>query len=87
MCETVRLIHTGIELARDGVFNVERTWDRDFLLSIKNHQVKYDEISNYVKEKKEEFDELLKKSTLPEHLDYDEINNLLIESRKKLYNF
>lgn len=87
MCETVRLIHTGIELARDGVFNVERTWDRDFLLSIKNHQVNYDEISNYVKEKKEEFDELLKKSTLPEHLDYDEINNLLIESRKKLYNF
>ena len=39
------------------------------------------------KEKKEEFDELLKKSTLPEHLDYDEINNLLIESRKKFYNF
>lgn len=87
MCETVRLIHTGIELARDGVFNVERTWDRDFLLSIKNHQVNYDEISKYVKEKKEEFDELLKKSTLPEHLDYDEINSLLIESRKKLYNF
>lgn len=87
MCETVRLIHTGIELARDGVFNVERTWDRDFLLSIKNHQVNYEEISNYVKEKKEEFDEILKKSTLPEHLDYDEINNLLIESRKKLYNF
>ena len=86
MCETVRLIHTGIELARDGVFNVERTWDRDFLLSIKNHQVNYEEIIKYVKEKKEEFDELLKKSTLPEHLDYDVINNLLIESRKKLYN-
>ena len=86
MCETVRLIHTGIELARDGVFNVERTWDRDFLLSIKNHEVNYEEISKYVKEKKEEFDEIIKKSTLPEHLDYDEINNLLIESRKKLYN-
>ena len=39
MCETVRLIHTGIELARDGVFNVERTWDRDFLLGIKHHVI------------------------------------------------
>lgn len=87
MCETVRLIHTGIELARDGVFNVERTWDRDFLLNIKNHNVSYEEISKYIKEKKEEFDELVTKSNLPDTIDYNEINNLLIESRKKLYNF
>ena len=86
MCETVRLIHTGIELARDGVFNVERTWDRDFLLNIKNHGVSYEEISKYVAEKKEEFDKLAEKSTLPEKLDYDKINKLLIESRKKIYN-
>ena len=86
MCETVRLIHTGIELARDGIFNVERTWDRDFLLNIKNHGVSYEEISKYVAEKKDEFDKLAEKSTLPEKLDYDKINNLLIESRKKLYN-
>ena len=83
MCETVRLIHTGIELARDGVFNVERTWDRDFLLNIKNHNVSYEEISKYIKEKKEEFDELITKSNLPDTIDYNEINNLLIESRKK----
>lgn len=87
MCETVRLIHTGIELARDGVFNVERTWDRDFLLNIKNHNVSYEEISKYIKGKKEEFDELITKSNLPDTIDYNEINNLLIESRKKLYKF
>ena len=85
MCETVRLIHTGIELARDGEFNVERTWDRDFLLNIKNHKVSYDEISKYIAEKKEEFDRLVEKSTLPEKLDYEKINNLLIETRKMLY--
>ena len=86
MCETVRLIHTGIELARDGIFNVERTWDRDFLLNIKNHGVSYEEISKYVAEKKEEFDKLVEKSTLPESLDYDKINKLLIETRKEMYN-
>ena len=34
----------------------------------------------------EEFDKLAEKSTLPEKLDYDKINKLLIESRKKIYN-
>lgn len=86
MCETVRLIHTGIELARDGEFNVERTWDRDFLLSIKNHEVPYDEIMEYVTGKKAEFDELVEKSTLPEHIDYDKVNNLLISIRKDIYH-
>lgn len=85
MCETVRLIHTGIELARDGVFNVERTWDRDFLLDIKNHKVSYEELMKYVNEKKKEFDELVSKSTLPDTIDSAKINNLLIEARNKLY--
>ena len=85
MCETVRLIHTGIELARDGVFNVERTWDRNFLLSIKNHEVSYEFIRDYVQEKKQEFDMLVEQSKLPEKMDFDEINKLLIESRKMLY--
>lgn len=87
MCETVRLIHTGIELARDGQFNVERTWDRDFLLDIKAHKISYEEISKYIKEKKEEFDKLLEVSKLPEKIDYEKVNKLLIDSRKEFYNF
>lgn len=86
MCETVRLIHTGIELARDGEFNVKRTWDRDFLLDIKNHKVPYDEIMEYVQGKVAEFDELVKHSKLPDHIDYDKVNGLLISIRKKIYN-
>ena len=85
MCETVRLIHTGIELARDGEFNVTRTWDRNFLLSIKNHELTYEEIMKYVTEKKEEFDKLIEKSTLPESIDVDRINKLLIDVRKSVY--
>lgn len=87
ICETVRLIHTGIELAKDGVFNVERTWDRDFLLDIKNHKYEYDEIMKYVKEKQEEFQSYYKNCKLPEHLDTERINKLLIEARKEFYNF
>lgn len=86
MCETVRLIHTGIELARDGVFNVERTWDRDFLLDIKNHKVSYEEITKYVSDKKAEFDELVAKSTLPDKVDLEKVNQHLINARKIIYN-
>ena len=85
MCETVRLIHTGIELARDGVFNVERTWDRDFLLGIKHHELSYEEIIKYVESKKAEFDYLVLKSKLPDTIDINVVNNMLISARKQLY--
>lgn len=86
MCELVRMIHTGIELARDGKFNVERTWDRDFLLDIKNHKMSYEEIMNYVNCKKEEFDALLKTCTLPETVDKEKVNEILINARKEIYH-
>ena len=85
MCATVRLIHTGIELARDGVFNVERTWDRDFLLGIKHHELSYEEIIKYVESKKAEFDYLVLKSKLPDTIDINVVNNMLISARKQLY--
>lgn len=85
MCELVRLIHTGIELARDGVYNVERTWDREFLLDIKHHKKTYEEIMTYVNEKRTEFDELIKTCLLPESVDREKVNQLLIEVRKEIY--
>ena len=85
MCETVRLIHTGIELAKYGEFNVKRTWDRDFLLDIKNHKYEYDEIMKYVNEKQLEFDECFKTCKLPDKINYNAINKLLIEARKEIY--
>ena len=85
MCETVRLIHTGIELAKDGEFNVKRVWDRDFLLDIKNHKYEYDEIMKYVNEKQKEFDNYFKNCKLKEKIDYKKINNILITARKELY--
>ena len=85
MCELVRMLHTGVELARDGEFNVERTWDRDLLLNIKNHKMTYEEIMEHVNEQKATFDKLLETCTLPETVDKDKVNQLLIEARKEMY--
>lgn len=85
MCECVRLLHTGIELAKGEGFNVKRTWDRNMLLDIKNHKWNYDELIKYVKDKKKELDEAIKTSTLPERIDIDAVNKILINARKGYY--
>lgn len=79
----VRLIHMGIELAKGEGFNVVRTWDRDFILKIKNHGFEFDEIMNYVESKTEEFNKAIETSTLKENIDVDFVNDLLIDIRKQ----
>lgn len=79
----VRLMHMGIELAKGEGFNVRRTWDREFLLDIRNHKMEYDEIMAYVEEKHKEFNEAIKTSTIKEHIDVNLVNDILIDIRKK----
>ena len=80
----VRLIHMGLELAKDGsTLNVERTWDRDFILKVKNHGFEFDEIMSYIEEKTKEFNEAIETSTLKEKIDVDFVNDLLIDIRKQ----
>lgn len=75
----------GKELALGQGFNVERTYDREYLLSIKNHELEYDEIMAQANKEKEEMEEAIKHCTLPDKPDYEVINNLLIEARLKYY--
>lgn len=79
----VRLIHMGIELAKGEGFNVVRTWDRDFILKVKNHGFEFDEIMAYIEEKTNEFNKAIETSTLKEKIDVNFVNDLLIEIRKK----
>ena len=85
MCECVRLLHTGIDVLTGKGFIVERTEDRDFLLSIKQHNFEYDEIISYVEKKKDEFEKLYQQCTLPEKINSEQVNTLLVDIRKKLY--
>ena len=78
-----RLIHMGLELAKGEGFNVLRTWDRDFLLDIRNHKFEYDEIIEYVEQKHAEFEEAIKTSALPKQIDMDFVNDLLIHIRNE----
>lgn len=85
MCECIRLMHTGIELARDGVMNIKRTWDREFLLDVKNHKYSYEFLDEYIKGKYDEFLRYEKNCKLPDHIDADLVNQILIKVRREHY--
>lgn len=84
MSHSVRLIHMGIEIARTGQVNVDRTnIDRDFILNIRLGNSTYDELISYLDSKKAEMEEAMEKSSLPEKIDVNLVNDLLINIRKK----
>ena len=87
LMHTVRLMEMGVELAEGKGFNVRRTGDDvKHLLAIRNHEMSYDEIMKEATELKEKFDNAVETTNLPEQIDYDYVNNLLMEARKIAYD-
>ena len=77
----VRLLHMGKELAEGKGFNVVRTWDREFLLDIRNHKYEYEYIMEYVENLFNSMKEQIETCPLPETLNKDKVNELLIKAR------
>ena len=82
MGHTVRLLHMGKELAENKGFNVVRTWDRDMILDIRNGKYTYEEIMEYVDKTYDEMMKAYDTCTLPETVDKEKVNKLLIKARK-----
>ena len=85
LCHCMRLTRMGKELALGQGFNVERTNDREYLLDIKNHKFSYEEIMAQAEKEKEEMDKAIETCALPDTIDVNEINNILINARKQIY--
>lgn len=84
VAHSVRLLHMGLELAKTGQFNVDRTnIDRDFILNIRLGNTSYEEIIDYIEGKKDEMEKAMAESTIPEKIDVEFVNDLLLKIRKK----
>lgn len=88
MMHCVRLLTMGIEIATTGQVNVDRTnIDREFLLNIRLGNTTYEEIIAYADAKKAELQEAIEKCDfLPDKIDMDAVNNILINIRKTFIN-
>ena len=84
LSHSVRLLHTGLEIAKEGKYIVNRkNIDRDLLLEIKRGEKNYDELMEYIESKKTEMEEAMKNSTIPDTIDVDKINELVLNVRKQ----
>lgn len=80
----VRIINMCIEIASGKGFNVNRrNIDREFLLDIKNHKYEYDDLMKIIEEKEKEMADAIATSTLPDKIDVEFVNDLLLNIRKK----
>ena len=79
-----RLLRMGLEVAKNGSFNVDRRGiDADFLKSIRNAEYEYEVVMEMAEKEFNEMEKAMKTSTLPETVDREKINDLLVEIRKK----
>ena len=88
VAHAVRLMHMGIEVAQGEGIKVDRTnIDRDFIMNIRNGNTSYEEIISYLENKRDEMERVMKTSKLPEKIDSEKLNNLLIKIRKKQFDY
>lgn len=81
----MRLVRMAKELAQGNGFNVVRDWDRQYLLDIRNHKFEYEDVMEQLEKEKAEMEEAIKSCTLPDKVDIEVVNKMLIEARKSVY--
>lgn len=85
MCHSFRLIKMAIEIANgEGMKLDRRNIDADFLLDVRNRKYTYSELMEKLIKLKDELDVAIENSTIPDTIDEEFVNDLLLKARKKM---
>lgn len=84
MMHTIRLLTMCEEIGRNGILKVRRD-DRDYLLTIKRGEFRYNELAELAEAKVDLINEVYEKSSLPDQPDFNQLNRVLVEIRKEFY--
>lgn len=88
LMHVVRLLTMAMEIADGkGIILNREGIDRDFLLSIKNHELSYDEIMKYSTDLEQRMYESFKNSRLPEAPDCLELEKILVRIRERVFGY
>lgn len=83
MYHCFRLLNMCIEIARGEGLKLDRTnIDKDFLLDVRNRKYTYDELMEKLLKLKSEMDKEIEKSTIPDNIDREFVNDMLLTIRK-----
>ena len=84
--QAVRLFNIAIEVAEGkGLILNRRNIDRELLLSIKNHEMSYNEVIAYVESLKKKMEDAFNNSTIPDSPDQKKLEEILIRIRRDFY--
>lgn len=78
----IRLLHMGVEFLQTGSMHVRRTWDRDMILDIKRGGWGLERVRTYADTMFANMKKAKAESVLPETLDEDAINALVVRVMK-----
>lgn len=87
MCHCIRLLTMAKEISEGKGFKLWRTDDRDFLMGIKNGDYTYEYLIDYAEKLLADVNENLPKSDLPDEVDKQFVNDLLVECRTEYYDY
>lgn len=85
MCHCIRLLTMAKEIVEGKGFILWRTDDRDFLMGIKNGDYTYEYLLDYAENLLKEVNEKIDTCDLPDEVDKNFVNQLLIDCRKEYY--
>lgn len=83
MMHCFRLTHMAGEIAEGKGMILRRSWDKQFLMDVRNHKFEYDEIIGMLEDEKKRMNLLMEQSTILEKIDNNYVNQLMIEIRNK----
>lgn len=83
MMHCFRLMHMAAEIAEGKGMILERTWDRQFLVDVRNHKFEYDEIIERLEDDKQRMNHLMEQSTIRDKINTNFVNNLMIKIRQQ----
>lgn len=84
---TIRLLRTGIEFLETGYLHVDRSQkgDAEELLAIKNGEWSYEKVCEEIKRLEERMELAYEQSSLPETVDHDRVEELLIDTVREFH--
>lgn len=82
MMHTFRLLNMALEIGTESKVQVRRT-DRDFLLAIRSGQYEYKDLLEMAENKLQEIESVFKTADLPDEVDKDKVNEILVNMRKE----
>lgn len=85
LMHSIRLLRTGKELMETGVIKVKRP-DAEELLAIRTGKWKADDVIKYSESLTEEFNQAVTKTSLPETVDWDYINDFYLDVSGRFYS-